>query len=337
MKIFAAHDGTGCGYYRVLLPLEQMAQNGHEVQMATHHDVRVNDYLKGDFDVFIGQRINSYDGLKLWRRTRKPGNRLVYENDDDVFSVGMDNWMAYSTYQRGDVREAVRSYCTVADLVTVTSEYLADTFREHNRNVAVLPNFIPGFVLDLPRDEPDGRLRVGWCGGASHMMDIPEASPSVRRFIRRNPGWDLRTAGQDYRATFKVPADRATHAKWIQVNDDRQGFYRQIDFDIGIAPLLDGVFARSKSWIKALEYGARGIPVVASAVGPYNAYIQHGYNGFLVKKEHEWLKYLEVLANDEDLRLEMGRNGKELAAQNTIEGNWQLWEKAYSSLFGVTR
>jgi glycosyltransferase involved in cell wall biosynthesis len=110
-------------------------------------------------------------------------------------------------------------------------------------------------------------------------------------------------------------------------------FYRTIDFDIGICPLLDTQFSRSKSHIKALEYMARGMPVVASDVEPYRRFIKHGENGFLVKYDHEWLRYLSELAGSTDLRLKMGAAAKAYAAEFTIEKNYMKWVDAYKMLY----
>jgi glycosyltransferase involved in cell wall biosynthesis len=293
-----------------------------------------------DADVVVSQRASAYEGLGLWRRW---GSRLdmrtVYENDDDVFSITRENTMAYSAYEEGtDVREATLRYARTANLVTTTSPHLGDRFRELLDNlvpVEVLPNYIPAWVLDLPRDTPDRRLRVGWAGGSSHGRDIFTAVPSVRRFMQRFPGWDLYLNGVDYRGKFKCPPERSFYVDWIHVTDEPKLYYRAIDFDIGICPLLSTTFSRSKSWIKALEYFSRGTPVVASDVEPYRRFIDHGVNGFLCKTDHEWLKYLSLLASDEELRLKMGEAAKDKARENTIETHYAEWVRAYKMLFPV--
>jgi hypothetical protein len=66
------------------------------------------------------------------------------------------------------------------------------------------------------------------------------------------------------------------------------------------------VFASSKSYIKALEYAALGIPVIASDAEPYRDFVVHGVTGFLVRRDHEWLSYLRELASDDGLRQSMG-------------------------------
>jgi glycosyltransferase involved in cell wall biosynthesis len=321
----------------MIQPLRELAKHGHEVKFVVSQDSEAIKCLRAarNYDVIIGQRFAGYDGMSLWRRARYPSNRLVYETDDDLFTIDMANWAAYDMFSKLDVREAVTGYSLTADLVTVTTEYLAQVQRESVgvKNVAVLPNCVPEYVLDLPREKRD-RPRIGWVGGASHGVDIHEAVPGVRRFIAKNPNWDLYLGGTDYRPSFNVKNwDRMLHAEWKQINDDERDYYQLLDFEIGLAPVKDTTFARSKSALKALEYNARGIPVIASDVQPYRGYVVHGENGFLVKQPHEWLKYIKLLADNPDLRAEMGAHGKAAAARLTHEGNWKLWEQAYEGMF----
>jgi glycosyltransferase involved in cell wall biosynthesis len=92
------------------------------------------------------------------------------------------------------------------------------------------------------------------------------------------------------------------------------------------------VFNESKSPLKALEYAAMGIPVIASDFGPYPEFVVHGVTGFLAKREKDWRDHIRELAADADLRESMGKKARELAAQHTIEGNWHRWAAAYQEV-----
>jgi glycosyltransferase involved in cell wall biosynthesis len=92
-------------------------------------------------------------------------------------------------------------------------------------------------------------------------------------------------------------------------------------------------FVSHNSNIKVLEYAARGIPAIATDCEVYRSFIRHGENGFLVKQDHEWLRYLSILANDDELRRKMGETARADAAQWTIERNYTRWVEAYESLF----
>ena len=120
---------------------------------------------------------------------------------------------------------------------------------------------------------------------------------------------------------------------WHPIADETEAYYASMDFDIGLCPVLETDFAKSKSNIKAVEYGARGIPVIASDVTCYRNYVTHGYNGFLARTEHEWLKYLHELANDEDLRRYMGENNFKASTSYRMSDRYRLWEVAYQSMY----
>lgn len=349
MKILASDDGgTGCAWYRMYVPLQAVdkfspdvsvtfRRGGHPVSENPHPMVKVAD--AEEHDVVIAQRSSSYEGLGLWRRWGSSiTRRTVYENDDDVFSITPENFAAWQTYKEGTtIREATLRYCRTASLITTTTPHLGDRFREMCPRVPVevLPNYIPEWVLSLPRDTEDRPKRLGWMGGASHARDIHTATPAVRRFMKRFPDWELHINGVDYRSSFKCPPERSFHTPWIHVVDHPELYYRSIDFDIGICPLLSTTFSRSKSAVKALEYFSRGIPVVASDVEPYTRFIDHGVDGFIAKTDHEWLAYLTALAKDDVLRKQMGENAKEKARLNTIELHYNEWVNAYKMLFPV--
>jgi glycosyltransferase involved in cell wall biosynthesis len=88
------------------------------------------------------------------------------------------------------------------------------------------------------------------------------------------------------------------------------------------------VFNQAKSAIKATECAALGIPVVASAVRPYEDFIQHGVTGLLVHRDHEWGQHLRALVNDPAMRTEIGAAAREHARRHTVSAIAPLWEKA---------
>ena len=227
--------------------------------------------------------------------------------------------------------------CHTANLITVTTPQLGDLHREMSPGVPVevLPNYIPEWVLDLERDDRQGHPRIGWCGGSSHKRDMQQMGDSLPRFMRRFPDWHCYVNGVDFRKQAKTSADRAFHIPWIPVVARPKLYYRSLDFDIGLAPLLDTKFAQAKSAVKILEYQSRGIVPVASDVEPYRRFITHGVDGFLVKqgRDHEWLNYMSLLATDEDLRAKMAAAGKIHAAEHVIEKHWHKWIDCYEMLF----
>jgi glycosyltransferase involved in cell wall biosynthesis len=81
-----------------------------------------------------------------------------------------------------------------------------------------------------------------------------------------------------------------------------------------------------------MEYGALGIPVVASDVTPYRDYVIDWVTGFLVNGPWEWARRLRELVHDDAMRAEMGRNAKQEAARHTIQTGYKDWQIAYEGI-----
>ncbi len=83
--------------------------------------------------------------------------------------------------------------------------------------------------------------------------------------------------------------------------------------------------------LDALKYRK---PCIATAVGGNVDIIDHNFNGFLVNKESDWPKYLDILVRDKKLREKFGNNGMTILKKrfdvNVISKNM---EKNYKKLF----
>lgn len=309
-------QGEGGGYYRIHQPLEELGRHGHEI---TIHPAK-SDVTADGADVIVGQLIGAN---RWWRRLRRDA-KLVYELDDDPFEIERIN-PSYEVYSDPVVRDNIAHGLEVADLVTVTTELLAERMRKHNPNVVAIENRIDESVLTLERPRRD-KLVIGWAGGGSHGADVALCAYGLRRALDLNPQTEGHFIGADFRWLVKHPL---RHTDWCQKTTD---YYTLIDFDIGIIPLVETPFAVVKSHSKALEYAALGIPVIASDVAPYRSFVIDGVTGYLVRKEHEWLGRLRDLINDESMRTEMGAKAREHASQWTIQTGWKEWESAYAPL-----
>lgn len=318
MRVHGFHDGHACGYYRILLPFDAMAAHGHDITTSYGWDETARQA-----NVIVGERVGRHGALPVWRRLRAQ-HKVVYETDDDVWSIDPTNFSAMITHDAATLdanEEAIRA----AHLVTVSTEPLAEVLRRWHDNVVVLPNHIDGRLLDLQRPQRE-KLTVGWAGGDSHLRDLQMVAPQLRRFLERNPAVEWHNIGTDFRPYMKLTG------RFTPWQSDTWDYYRAIDFDIGLAPLVDMPFNRSKSAIKAMEYAALGIPVIASDREPYRPFVLDGVTGYLVRDEHEWTKRLRELVNDNAMREEMGRKAKEQAAAWTIQKGFRLWEQAYAGL-----
>jgi glycosyltransferase involved in cell wall biosynthesis len=318
---FWSADSSGCAYYRCEMPAAALAERGYDTLVAS---VMPDEWL--DSAVIVGQRVSQPGPTSRWQQLAREGQvKLVYEIDDDLLDVDPSNGPAWNFFSRPDIRSNIKRNIQVADVVTVTNNALAERVERLNPTVRVVPNHVPAWLLGLSTPPPGQPLTIGWAGGASHQMDWAEAVSEVARFVTRDRGTEMHLIGWRSPDLWKrLPADRRRFTEWL---DLVPALYKAIDFDIGLAPLRPHVFNQAKSYIKALELAALGIPCIASDVGPYSEFVRHGETGFLVCRPHEWSKCLKELL-DPVVRAEMGAKARSLASEHTIENNIRLWEAA---------
>lgn len=326
-------DRTGCGTLRIMQPLDALEETSQGKIKTHYHEVLAKKGLMPK--VLVGQRVCKDGPSNLWQSLSKLDQRpkLVFEVDDDLWNVDPSNAKAFAWFNNGldvpartyhDVRGNLERNIAVADRVTVTTQALADIVSQWNDDVRIVPNTLPQWLLEYERPQRE-RLTVGWMGSATHSMDWDTSSSYIRKFLLRNPEVQFHMLGASYGSWLRLPQEQVVETPWISSVAE---CWKTIDFDIALAPLKPHVFNQSKSNLKALEAAALGIPIVASDCGPYPTFVEHGKTGFLVKRDHEWSKYLYELTNDVDMRIEMGQNARQKAQGWTLEGNIDNWKDA---------
>jgi glycosyltransferase involved in cell wall biosynthesis len=337
-----AADGAGCWWYRLEMPLRELERRA-VVEVAAI-DERLDVYVRNGHTeprIIIGQRVSKEGPSGIWQQMARDGRHtLVYEVDDDLLDIdAQSNPIGFEFFSQPEVRKNIIRNVHAADHVVVSTEALAqvDWIRDWAKNVVVLPNGVPSELLEwdhaLPevaRAEHGLPVVIGWQGSATHGADWADAAGYVDRAIRQaHPNALLRVFGgrAEWFASMRC---RREHIRWVP---DIWAYYRGLRMDIALAPLRPSVFNRSKSPIRAMEAGALGIPVIASAAGPYESYVKSGHTGQLVERDHQWAQYIRRLINEPHTRARMGAAGREQARDHTIEGPvGDTWEKFYRTL-----
>jgi glycosyltransferase involved in cell wall biosynthesis len=321
------HAADGSGYYRFYLPFQHLARGVHHRVLLPPPGQTVvpDDDQVEELDMIVGQRFCG-PGQELWERWQGKV-KLVYELDDDVLQP--DSWSGLAHMFDPQIHESFKTCIAMSDLVTCSTEPLAEQMRKHNPNVVVLPNCVDADILYLDRPQRD-RLTIGWAGGMSHLMDWVQVADPVREALQAHPDVDMHFVGIDYSPVLRL--DRpCRYTRWMP---DTWTYYKSIDFDIGLAPLAATPFNDSKSHIRALEYMALGIPMVAADRPAYRDLVVDGVTGFLVSGEDEWQARITDLINDGAMRAEMGAKGHEAASAWTIQAGWKKWRDAYEGVAG---
>jgi glycosyltransferase involved in cell wall biosynthesis len=273
-----------------------------------------------EYDVVFAHRLAGRSDL--WRHlcANYPDVLCVYDMDDDLLAVDPENTTCYRIFH--PLAQETRRNVEAADIVTVSSPVLAERYEKINPNVVVLPQVIPDGMCDWPRPAEDRPLTVGWAGSMHKQQDWPGIAEALQRFARIQPDVRFRMYGGDY--TRGLLAGRCEFVPFT----DPLTYWRSLAFDIGIAPLVDTPFNRGKTTTKLLEYGAAGIPTVASAIGQYVEWIDEGVNGWLVRDPSEWLPYLIALTDDQH-RHALGDAARDKARESEVSKHVHRWESVF--------
>jgi glycosyltransferase involved in cell wall biosynthesis len=330
---FWSADVAGSALYRAGLPAMSLQWLGHAVSagMRLPHDWAV-------LDTVVGCRVAKPEPTMMWQRLKEIGKRLVLDLDDDYFHLDPTNPAAARTWDPAMLRR-LASNMQLADVVTCCSEPLAAVLRDYAADVRVIPNGLPAQYLGKPRDyQAEGRpLSVGWAGTSSTVADLPEAVRALTRISRypRSGGVRVSLVGISAENAISLGLQGRQIGTWGWI--ERHEHYMQAvgEWDVWVAPYRDIPFNAAKYPTKWLESSILGIPLIASDIEPYRAVIRHGENGFLVRREHEWGKYLKQLADDPELRQRIGMTARGEASASILQATNVHWQAALTAPLAV--
>lgn len=319
-------DRGGCFHYRIRQPLSELRKRGHWTSWGSGVDYETWDRA----DVLVQQLLHYPDTADAWVRWCEAGEKLcVSEFDDDIFTVHRHPGHG-NAYDDPETLPRMRRMIEASHLVTVTTEALAEVYRQYNDHVVVLPNAVPDWLVDVPAapENDPRRLVMGYTGSPSHMDDYEAWSPVLERWMRRNSHRTLlRYYGADTRPVGMPLSWAAETLGWQKQTGE---YLRGLRMDVGVAPLLDTQFNRGKSPIKAMEYAALGVPAVVADHPVYRRTVVHGETGFRCRSVTDWLDALRVLWTDPDRRSRMGAQAREHAREHFLASQVApLWERAY--------
>lgn len=341
------HNTFGAlGYYRTYKPAKQIQK--HTVDIKGTDIVDYADTFELNWKrifttydiVWIMHFLNEANASAQAFFAQKMGKKLVYDLDDNYLDVPESN-PVHEKFQAGKRDRAILSTTlSFADALTVSTEPLKDRMQAHFKKLYNID--MPIFVIPNMNDIKDWdykaapkhkkRIVIGYSGSNSHQDDLMVIMPVMNKLMTKYPNlWfeiigaidkgklDSYFKGFSPKNLERVAMLPATPTFW-----EYPKYLASMKWDIGIAPLVDTAFTRSKSHIKFMEYSMYKIPVVASRVYPYfmelagRKTITDGETGLLATTPIEWEAKLEMLIESRSLREKIGQQ-----AYEHIKKNWQ--------------
>jgi hypothetical protein len=323
MKIGIICESTANSYYRALFPMRALQSRGHTVLWPDGiHDIPMGSLASCDL-VHCYRRIDRISDL---RKLAQFGVAISFDNDDDYATAQVSHGGTGHEGHRfnNQMARLIAAAASTAHVTTTTCAPLAERFRTAGvENVRVIGNHLDtgmaGFGTSIKHDG----VVPGWVADREHRVDLerlPIAS-ALETLVQANP--DLRVVSVGLR--LPIRSDRYEHIESVPFPELLLTTRR---FDIGIAPLADIAFNRSRSDVKVKEYSSGGAAWLASPVGPY-AGLGESQGGMLVS-DGAWVDTAQELIGSARKRRRLAKRASRWAKEQTIDRHADLWESAFA-------
>jgi len=355
MKVYYVNSGNwGCYIVRCLLPLVANGWDGDATSIIPFNKTPENKARAAkESDIVVFHRPEDARKLELAQLLKKQGKKIVFDNDDtykDHDAVKLNDYFDKERVTRGlaKVNSITDAFIIEADLVTCTTEVLAEEYRKLNSNVVVLPNCVDPFYFDEPLRNETDIIRIGITGSVITSTDLDVVAPIIKHYEHdkrvRIVMFGLPPNKIDNPTVAAIYKDEYAFLDSVNVEwhaaVDADKYYEKINslkLDIMIIPREDNYFNRAKSNLKFLEASMFEIPVIAQGFhdgkSPYQVNPEDQKHMMIVLDNNEWIYKIETLILDKELRLAMGKKAHDYVVDNySIDRNAYKWEVAYNKI-----
>ena len=284
-------------------------------------------------DVVVLEQTTSPEKIKLARDITRETKSLLVAEVDDAFGVNPDSPFK-EKHEELEATKWLECLCGVSDLVTTTTDYLANMIksklRQHGvkKEVAVLPNYLESSLWEMPiRKNYNGEVRILWAGSCTHRADMKYIAPVIHQICQKYPQVKFIHCGD----VELIPLFQDINSEYVEGVPFRAWPARlhSLRADIGVAPLLDTEFNRCKTNLKFLEYSIAGIAGVYSDI-VYAKTVKDGVTGLIAKNEEEFFEKICLLIENQGLREEISAMAYlEAKMKYNIENHALDWLNAY--------
>lgn len=322
---------TIIGIIKPLLKLEQ--SGGFLFQVRLNKKVKLS--VIDDFDVVVFCRNCEFEDLKYLYYAKSKGKKVIYEIDDNVFDISTEGELGKFHRYPGRLY-VVKRFLELADLIHVYSNPLFEISSKYNPNIKKINSYFDFSLIEGMDDnyKKTDRIKIVYATSRQDndtlaktfedalLLNLDKFRDEVELYVFGEIPVKLRNKEN----IKKLPYIR-DYNKFIQF------FYKQ-GFHIGLAPLKDDIFHRSKTNNKFREYGACGVAGIYSNIDVYTDCIQNHETGIIVNNNtEEWAAAIETLITDSNLREKIATNARNKVKQDySFEYSLETWKDSINQV-----
>jgi len=281
--------------------------------------------LKKFDGVYIFLHVVPFTNIIIERLIVKFARKVIYDIDDLVFLLKTSevNWIA--SYLKSS--EKYFYLMKKANYVITCTPYLNQIAKKHNSRTIDISSTVNTEKYFLKSfKHANKQLVIGWSGSYSTGPYLQLIEDIIQYAV---PKYNLKllVIGAQKKFINGVEHELIPWNAETEVEDLKR-------IDIGLYPLPKEEWVYGKSGLKAIQFMALGIPIVASAIGANYRVIDHGVNGFLAKNKNEWKNFIKILCENHFKRIEMGKKAREKVIKHfSVNANKNKYLKVFDYTF----
>jgi len=335
---------TGSAYVRLLSTYPNTNFSGTRIFIQQNNTLPT----PGKARYFICQRdmsgIDSAAFIRWAEQWKQAGGVIIYDIDDDLTDVaGIVARSSLNIEEANIIKDKVEKIASSADLITVSTPYLREVMSSYSNNIKVVPNYLDEklwWVSTKRSDAPDsfkkvndGIIRIGYIGTPTHNADLKIVVDAIKKIEKIYGNKVQVEVVGGYQNTKPEFGKRVGLPKNNQYINFVSWIDKRVNWDIGIIPLADDNFNKSKSYLKFLEYSALDLAIVCSKGITYADVSRHSSNCLVAENTTEsWFNNIEKLIIDADLRVQLAKQAREdLTTSYTVQRNKAVYEQVFES------
>lgn len=324
----------GSGDYRIIQPFDALSNEGRQqceyyrignssdkimvslLEIARlKPDTLVIQAAINDFQIHLLEEVNEF----------LPDIYRIFTIDDLITNVPVKS-SAYKDNQRNfkDVKKRLRKVLSICHRLIVSTEPLADVFKDMIEDIQVIPNrLVRNKWCNLKSLRQAGdKPRVGWAGAQQHQGDLEIIFDTVKETADEVDWIFMGMCPDEIRPFVKEFHDFVA----IDAYPEKMA---SLNLDLAIAPLEINPFNEAKSNLRLLEYGILGWPVVCTDIYPYQS-----YNAPVTRVRNStdaWINAIRMHVHNMEMTAKSGDQLRSWVMDNFIlEDNLNDWQNALS-------
>jgi len=262
------------------------------------------------FDAVFVYREAALIGPAILERLVARKKPVIYQLDDPLFIPYRSQYNGHFAKLKfvGKIKEII----SLSKVVMVNSSHIEDYARQFNKNIWRVPSVVDTdkYIYNA-QDQDVDRPIVGWSGSPTTAQNLRLIQEPLKVLSERK-NCDIRFIGSSDPGLDGVSYSTQKWNGSTEVDDLRR-------LQIGLVPLADLVWNPYKFIMKTAQYMALGIVPVGTPIASNPEVIQHGENGFLAESNEDWVRYIQLLIDDKELRMKLSSQ-----AAKDAEANYSL-------------